>query len=83
MSTTMELVDVSRVYWKEIAKKCNKAVVFIENSAAERYEGIVYLENCTANSCSLGQVHQCLSENRFLLIIHFTDVSITCTLDIY
>ena len=37
MSASMELVDVSRVYWKEIAKKCNKAVVFVENAAAERY----------------------------------------------
>ncbi|XP_023349833.1 sec1 family domain-containing protein 2 isoform X2 [Eurytemora carolleeae] len=48
MSTSMELVDVSRVYWKEIAKKCNKAVVFIENSAAESLHwcgGLALLKN--------------------------------------
>jgi hypothetical protein len=33
--TSVSLTEVNQVYWEEIRKKCNKAVVFIENAAAE------------------------------------------------
>ena len=33
--TTLGVREVVEVYWREIAKKCNRATVFIENAAAE------------------------------------------------
>jgi len=49
--TGLELSDVARVYWQEIAKKCSRAVVFIDNSAAESLHwsgGLDLLENALA-----------------------------------
>jgi hypothetical protein len=34
----VSLSDANQAYWQEVSKKCNKAVVFIENSAAEWYD---------------------------------------------
>jgi hypothetical protein len=35
---SVSLSDANQTYWQEVSKKCNKAVVFIENSAAEWYD---------------------------------------------
>jgi len=32
---SLEIVDLARVYWKEIGKKCQRATVFIDNTSAE------------------------------------------------
>lgn len=47
--TKLELYDLTQVYWKEIAKKCNRAVVFIDNAAAECLHwagGVELLNTC-------------------------------------
>jgi hypothetical protein len=50
---SVSLSDANQTYWQEVSKKCNKAVVFVENSAAEWYDDQLLLAFDTGHKLEL------------------------------